>query len=60
MPISPPATEGSPLAQLLFNAVPGIAALDILPDTLRIQRHPETDWEALLDDLRAALRDFFL
>ena len=52
--------EGSPLAQLLFNAVPGIAALEIQPDTLRIQRHPDSEWEALLDDLRAALRDFFL
>ena len=52
--------EGSPLAQLLFNAVAGIAALTITPDTLRIEREPTVEWEALLDDLRAALRDFFL
>ena len=52
--------EGSPLAQLLFNAVAGIAALTITPDTLRIEREPTAEWEALLDDLRAALRDFFL
>ena len=52
--------EGSPLAQLLFNAVAGIAALTITPDTLRIERGPTVEWEVLLDDLRAALRDFFL
>ena len=52
--------EGSPLAQLLFNAVEGVAALSIRPDSLRIEREASVEWEALLDDLRAALRDFFL
>lgn len=52
--------EGSPLAQLIFNAVEGIAALTIMPDALRIVREPTAEWETLLDDLRAALRDFFL
>lgn len=52
--------EGSPLAQLLFNAVAGIAALTITPDALRIEREPTAEWETLLADLRAALRDFFL
>lgn len=52
--------EGSPLAQLLFNAVDGINTLTIRPDALQIERDAAVEWEALLDDLRAALRDFFL
>ncbi|MCY3935474.1 MAG: NifU N-terminal domain-containing protein [Anaerolineaceae bacterium] len=52
--------EGSPLAQLIFNAVEGVAALTITPAALRIEREATAEWETLLADLRAALRDFFL
>lgn len=51
---------GSPLAQTLFLAVDGIHALTIFPDYLVIRRQPGTDWMMILDDVRDALRDFFL
>jgi hypothetical protein len=52
--------EGSPIAQVLFHAVDGIRALVIRPDTLVITREPDVPWEMLIDDVRSALRDFFL
>ena len=52
--------EGSPIAQMLFNGVEGIAALTITEDTLMITREPDTPWEDILDEVRDALRDFFL
>ncbi len=52
--------EGSPIAQMLFNGVEGIMALRISGDTLTITRDPDVPWEALLDEVRDALRDFFL
>lgn len=52
--------EGSPLAQSLFVAADQLAALTVYPDHLIITRQPSAAWEALLDDLRDALRDFFL
>jgi hypothetical protein len=52
--------EGSTLAQMVFSGVAGIAALTIYPQQLIIRRDPDTPWEDLLDDLRDALRDFFL
>ena len=51
---------GSPIAQLLFNAVDGIQALMIEPDRLTITRAPEQPWEAIIDETRDALRDWFL
>ncbi len=51
---------GSPIAQLLFNAVDGIQALAIAPDHLTIRRAPEQPWEAIIDEVRDALRDWFL
>ena len=52
--------EGSPIAQMLFNGVAGIEALTITRHTLTITRTPDTVWEDLIDDVRDALRDFFL
>lgn len=52
--------EGSTLAQVLFTAVDGIHALSIRPDCLVVRRDPGTPWEYLIDDIRDALRDFFL
>lgn len=51
---------GSPIAQLLFNAVDGIQALMIERDRLTIRRAPDHSWEAIIDETRDALRDWFL
>jgi hypothetical protein len=51
---------GSPLAQTLFYAMPGILALTIHEDSLTITRDPGYTWEVIVDDVRDALRDFFL
>jgi hypothetical protein len=51
---------GSPIAQTLFHAASGIQALSIIEDTLIVQRAPGIVWEVLIDDIRDALRDFFL
>ena len=51
--------EGSPLAQTLFG-IEGLAALDIDGGTLGVRREPDTEWPALIDDIREALKDFFL
>lgn len=52
--------QGSPLAQMLFNGVDGIEALTITRHILTITRRPDVPWETLVDDVRDALRDFFL
>ncbi|NWG15981.1 MAG: NifU N-terminal domain-containing protein [Chloroflexi bacterium] len=52
--------QGSPIAQMLFSGVEGITALTITGGTLTITRQPDAPWEALVDDVRDALRDFFL
>lgn len=51
---------GSPIAQMLFNGVAGIAALTITEHSLLVTREPDTPWEAIVDEVRDALRDFFL
>lgn len=51
---------GSPIAQMLFNAVTGLHALTITQNALIITRDPDVTWEAIVDDVRDALRDFFL
>lgn len=51
---------GSTIAQMLFHAVDGIHALTIDDDTLIVHRQPDVAWEALIDDIRDCLRDFFL
>lgn len=52
--------EGSPIAQMLFNGVAGITALRITAHSLFITRDPDVPWETIVDDVRDALRDFFL
>lgn len=51
---------GSPIAQMLFDGVPGIRALTITRDTLVVTRDPDFTWEEIVDEVRDALRDFFL
>ncbi len=51
--------EGSPLAQTLFG-IEGLAALDIEGGVLSVHREPDVEWPALIDDITAALKDFFL
>lgn len=52
--------SGSPIAQLLFGAVDGIEMLTIECDRLSIRRAPDHPWEAIIDETRDALRDWFL
>lgn len=52
--------EGSPIAQMLFNGVHGIQALTISGSRLLITRDPDVAWEEIIDEVRDALRDFFL
>ncbi len=52
--------EGSPLAQMLFAAVDGIKALTIAEDCLTITRDPSFPWETIIDEVRDALRDWYL
>ena len=51
---------GSPVAQMLFSAVDGIQQLTIVADCLTIRREPDQAWEAIIDETRDALRDWFL
>jgi hypothetical protein len=52
--------EGTPIAQMLFNGIRGILALTITPNSLLITRDPNVPWEDIVDEVRDALRDFFL
>ena len=51
---------GSPLAQMLFAAVDGIQQLTVTEDCLTIRREPSAPWEAIIDEVRDALRDWYL
>lgn len=51
--------EGSPLAQFLFQ-IEGIAALELDGTRLIVRREPEAEWHALIDEIAAALKEFFL
>ena len=51
---------GSPLAQMLFAAVDGITQLAISEDCLVIRRAPDFAWESIIDEVRDALRDWYL
>lgn len=51
---------GSPLAQTVFFGVDGVRALRIQGESLFVTRDPAVPWEAIVDDVRDALRDFFL
>jgi hypothetical protein len=52
--------EGSPMAQMLFSGVDGVLALTIAESSLLITRDPDVPWEDIVDEVRDALRDFFL
>lgn len=52
--------QGSPLAQMLFNGVDGLEGLVMTRHVLAVTRRPDVPWETLVDDVRDALRDFFL
>lgn len=51
---------GSPLAQMLFAAIDGIQQLTITEDCLTIRRDSSLPWEAIIDEVRDALRDWYL
>ena len=51
--------EGSPLAQTLFG-IDGLLALDLEDNVMTIRRDSEQEWPALIDEITAALKDFFL
>ena len=51
---------GSPLAQMLFAAVDGIQQLTISQDCLTITRESDYPWETIIDEVRDALRDWYL
>lgn len=52
--------EGTPIAQMLFNGVSGLRALSLSGGTITITRDPDFSWEEIVDEVRDALRDFFL
>lgn len=52
--------EGSPIAQMLYGAVDGIQKLVITDDCLIITRQSGVPWESIIDEVRDALRDWFL
>lgn len=51
--------EGSPVAQAL-SLVPGIAALTLSGGQIILTAAPDSDWHALVADVSAALKEFFL
>ena len=51
---------GSPIAQMLFSGVDGIQELKISQDCLTITREANYPWEAIIDEVRDALRDWYL
>lgn len=51
--------EGSPVAQTLA-VIDGIATLRIDGSDLYITRFPDAEWHTIVNDVTAALRDFFL
>lgn len=51
--------EGSPVAQALA-VIDGIATLHIDGSDMTITRRPDAEWHAIVDDVKAAIKDFFL
>lgn len=51
---------GSPVAQMLFAAVDGIQQLTIADNCLTITRAAGFPWESIIDEVRDALRDWYL
>ncbi|MFN2134668.1 MAG: NifU N-terminal domain-containing protein [Candidatus Promineifilaceae bacterium] len=50
---------GSPLAQALW-AVEGLRYLQMENGEMVVRREQEAEWHALVDDITAVLKDFFL
>jgi len=51
--------EGSPVAQAL-SVIDGIMSLQLNGGEMLITRHPDAEWHAIIADVSAALKDFFL
>lgn len=51
--------EGTPVAQAL-SVIDGIAHLRIEHKRLIVTREPDVDWYLIVEDISAALKDFFL
>ncbi len=51
--------EGSPLAQAL-SVIPGISHLTIEGNDMTLARDSDVDWYAIVADVSAAIKDFFL
>lgn len=51
--------EGSPLAQTLAT-IEGLTTLRIESHTLILTRAPDAPWHAIISDVSAALKDFYL
>ena len=51
--------EGTPVAQSL-SVIEGIVHLRIEQERLVVTRDPVTDWYLIVEDISAALKDFFL
>jgi hypothetical protein len=51
--------EGSPLAQAMAM-IPGIIHLQIDGNKMVIHRERTVDWYAIVEDITAAIKDFFL
>jgi hypothetical protein len=50
---------GSPVAQAL-SAVSGLHFIRLQNSELYVRREPDTDWYAIIEDITAVLKDFFL
>jgi hypothetical protein len=50
---------GSPLSQAL-SVVSGLRYIRLDNDELFVQRQPDADWHAIIEDISAVLKDFFL
>lgn len=59
-PSAEAAEAGSAIAQMLFFDLDGIRSAVIQPTRLILTRTSDAEWTALVDDVRDALRDFFL
>ena len=51
--------EGSALAQFL-STIPGIEQLVIEAKGMLVTRDPEVEWHSLIEDISAAVKEFFL
>lgn len=50
---------GSPVAQAL-SAVYGLRFIRLDQEDIYVQREPDADWHAIVEDITAVLKDFFL